>query len=106
MTTPDLPGPEERLRIGTGLIMALMTTSAGPADPHGGVTGSEHSPATRTSPSAVREEELLLCPTHGGDLLYTETGRQLPISVLWTCLEGGLAGETDLVRGAGEISTP
>ena len=86
--------------------MALTTNSAGPANPRGGMTGSEHSPATRTSPSAVKEEELLLCPSLGGDQRYTETGWQLPLSVLWTCLEGGRAGETDLVRGAGEISTP
>ena len=38
MTTPGSPDLEVRLRIGTGLGMELTTTSAGPADPHGGGT--------------------------------------------------------------------
>ena len=39
MTTPGSPDLEVRLRIGTGLGMELTTTSAGPADRHGGETG-------------------------------------------------------------------
>ena len=39
MTTPGSPELEVRLKIGTGLGMELTTTSAGPADPHGGGRG-------------------------------------------------------------------
>ena len=71
MTTPGSPGSVE-VRLGTGLATGLTTTNAGPADPHGGGTGSGPSPATLTSPSAVKEEELSLCPSLGGDQRYTE----------------------------------
>merc|ERR1712110_591469 len=48
MTTPGSRGLE--VMLGTGLGTGLMTTSAGPADPLAGGTGSGPSPATPTSP--------------------------------------------------------
>ena len=72
MTTPGSPGLE--VMIGTGWGTEPLTTSAGPADPHGGGTGSGPSPATPISPSAVKEEEPSLCPSLAPDRGYTERG--------------------------------